>query len=172
MKTSIVLSAVVLGLCFAAGSSAIAAGRGGHGGHSGGHGGHGGHSGHGGHGGHQGHGKTHSGNVYVRPNIYVAPVVTESPWQNVRYLRVNNQSGVTLNVFVQLTPDSPAYTWTIEPGAMTFLAIDGERIAAAQVCLWAQSGDRNWSSNRNGLTLVSDPYQSDEVGVFTYTFNP
>jgi len=107
-----------------------------------------------------------------KSRIYVVPGGNPLPWQTVRYLRVSNQSEVTLTVSGQLTQDGPTYTWTVEPGVTTFLAIDGEKIAAAQVFLWARSGNRSWMSARDGLTLVSEPYQANNIGVFTYTFNP
>lgn len=85
---------------------------------------------------------------------------------------MSNQTGRALTIFAQLTQDGPTYQWDVQPGVTTFLSINGERIAAAEVFLWAQSGDSNWTAARDGLALVSAPYQAYDVGVFTYTFNP
>jgi hypothetical protein len=118
----------------------------------------------------------HPGHMHPGPNrpsgTYVAPAGDALPWQTVRYLRVSNQSGVTLTIFGQLAKDGPTYNWTVNPDVTTFLAIDGQKIAEAQVYLWARSGDKNWMSARDGLTLVNEAYQANDVGVFTYTFNP
>jgi hypothetical protein len=191
MSKSIVLSAVVLGFCFAVTTSAIAKGPGNtahpktspakpsHPGHpKPGHPNHPnpGHPkpGHPGHPNHPnpGHPSHLQPGLYGNSGIYVVPGGASLPWQTVRYLRVSNQSGVTLTIFVQLTQDGPTHNWTVEPGVTTYLAIDGQKIAAAQVFIWAQSGDRSWTSARDGLTLVSEAYQAHDVAAFTYTFNP
>ena len=55
------------------------------------------------------------------------------PWQTVRFLRLNNQTGATLTIFVQLTQGGPTYNWTVHSGVTTYLAIDQQKIAAALV---------------------------------------
>lgn len=97
----------------------------------------------------------------------------EDTMQTVRYLRVRNESGEALKVFVQLEQGGKTFNWNFAPGAAGYLAINGERIASDRVYLWAQSGSKRWTSvQTSGLTLVSQPYQAEEIGTFTYTFNP
>jgi hypothetical protein len=95
-----------------------------------------------------------------------------APWQTVRYLQIDNQSGETLTIYVKLDTDGPTYSWTFAPGFRAYLAIDNEKIAAAEVFIWATGGGKQWTSGQNGLTLVSEPYRSSNIGTFTYTFNP
>ena len=110
--------------------------------------------------------------VYVPQPAYAAPVPEELPWQEVRYLRVSNQSGVDLTVYVR-TSDGVTWRWNIAADALTYLAIDGERLTAREVFLWAGAGGRSWNQYREQpLVLVPTAYQSAGIATFTFTFNP
>ena len=134
--------------------------------------------------GHSHPGHTHPGHShpgYVRPAVvpyptyrpaYVAPVVVEAPWQRVRYLRVSNQTGADLTVYVR-TGDGVTRTWSFAADAVAYLAIDGEWLTASEVFIWAGSGSRSWNGYQaQPLVMVAEPYQSTAIGTFTFTFNP
>jgi hypothetical protein len=98
----------------------------------------------------------------------------EDTMQNVRFLRVRNETGDALKVFVQLEQGGKTFSWNFAPGANAYLAINGEKIASDRVYIWGQAGQKRWAGphRTEGLTLVSQPYASEEIGTFTYTFNP
>ena len=98
----------------------------------------------------------------------------EETMQNVRYLRVRNETGEALRVFVKLEQGGKTFSWNFAPGANAYLAINGEKLATDRVYIWGQSGQKRWAGphQTSGLTLVSQPYASEEIGTFTYTFNP
>lgn len=96
------------------------------------------------------------------------------PWQTVRYLRINNQSGETLRVSAQLPDDAEPRTWEFAPGETGYLALgEGKRLAAAELWLWAEGGGRTWNNNKDEpLVLVPEDYQAEDIDTFNYTFNP
>jgi hypothetical protein len=131
------------------------------------------------HPGHSHPGHSHPG--HVRPAVvpystyrpaYVAPVVEEAPWQQVRYLRVSNQTGEALTVYVR-PADGVTRTWSFAADAVAYLAIDGEWLTASEVFIWAGSGTRRWNEYQaQPLVMVAEAYQSTAIGTYTFTFNP
>jgi hypothetical protein len=96
----------------------------------------------------------------------------EAPLQEVRYLRVRNESGGDLRVFARIG-DGPTWNWDFAPGEAAYLAVDGERLAAAEVYLWAVAEGKRWPTyEQDPLALVREPYRAEAVATFTYTFNP
>jgi hypothetical protein len=172
-------------------------GRGGHGGHPGhGHSGHGRHSGYGhhsgygrnsGHGRHWGHGRPHSIVVVggAIPGVITEGEVLEGetfsdaiegstvaqPFQTVRYLMVDNQTGERVRVYVQLSEEDRPTSWVFAPGENQVLSINDERLAASEVWIWAQSKTRRWIKHKEeAFVLVPEPYQADEIETATCTF--
>jgi hypothetical protein len=117
--------------------------------------------------------------------------------QTERFLKIRNDSGVKLTVFVHHRtytsegswawyPADPsqsdqALSFEIEPGAETYLQNAGFTIHASRVRLWATSDTGNqWLDAKNtDLWLVPEvdgsgthTYQAPEMESFTYTFSP
>jgi hypothetical protein len=92
------------------------------------------------------------------------------PVQEVRYLRVVNDTDAELTVWATFGEDT--HTWTFEPGETAYLEVDGERLSAAQVFIWgkADSGARWGKYKNNALVLVPRPYRAETIGTFTFTF--
>jgi hypothetical protein len=123
----------------------------------------------------------HSHPGHVRPGgvlyptyrpAYVAPVVVEASWQQVRYLRVSNQSGDALTVYVR-TGDGETRRWNFAADAVAYLALDNEWLTASEVFIWGRSGSRSWNGYQaQPLVMVAEPYQATAIETYTYTFNP
>ena len=101
------------------------------------------------------------------------PCVTPC-YQTVRYLRVVNCAGQDLTIYVKLNPCDQPWTWSIPAGQATYLAVDGQPLATSAAYIWAASCDgRQWNGYKdNTLALVTAPYQSSQVGTYSFTFNP
>jgi hypothetical protein len=108
--------------------------------------------------------------TYNTPTPYVA----QQCYQTVRYLRVENNSGQDLTVYVKLNPCDQPWAWSITAGQTTYLAVDNQPLTASAAYLWAESCDgRQWNTYKDDvLALVPAPYWSDQVGTYTCTFNP
>jgi hypothetical protein len=95
------------------------------------------------------------------------------PEQTVRYIRVVNNSGQDLTVYVKLRAEDKPSWWKIPAGVDGYLSDNGEKFAASEVYLWATSGTTQWRKNKSTpLVLVPTPYQASEIATYTYTFNP
>jgi hypothetical protein len=93
--------------------------------------------------------------------------------QTERYLKINNQSGQSMTVFVRYPDQETVYQWTFEAGQQSYLALDNQRIQGSQMFLWAESVSTRWNKHKEeALVLVQTPYQSETLGTFTFTFNP
>jgi hypothetical protein len=109
--------------------------------------------------------------------------------QNLRFLTIRNSTGEDLTVDVQyfVLNDQNEWAWlpnppgggqtmryTIANDALTNLLVDNNRVAANRVRIWATSASgRQWNGFRDrDLMLVTEPYNSQEIGAFTFTFNP
>jgi hypothetical protein len=102
--------------------------------------------------------------------------------QGVRYLRIQNESGRKLQVYVSfcLSNAGEDEEWQAKPRVYEFA--DGETgmlsgpegyFAASKVRIWAESGERRWNGYKDqDLALVTQPYEADDIGTFTFTFNP
>jgi hypothetical protein len=103
-----------------------------------------------------------------------APCVAQQCYQTVRYLCVVNNSAQDLTVYGKLNPCDQPWAWSIPAGQTTYLAVDGQPLTSSAVYLWAECCDgRQWNTYKDDvLTLVPAPYCSDQVGTYTYTFNP
>jgi hypothetical protein len=121
-----------------------------------------------------------------------APTVLQSQ----RRLKIRNDSGSKLTVYVQYRtctangnwvwyPNDPsqsgqAAAFDIEAGTETYLENSGATICASRIRLWAVSdGGSQWLDAKNGdLWLVPETdaagnhiYQAPEMGTFIYTFS-
>jgi hypothetical protein len=117
--------------------------------------------------------------------------------QSERLLKIRNDSGVKLTVFVQYRTQTDQGTWSwfpadpsqsdqalsfeIEAGAETYLDDAGFTIRGSRVRLWATSeAGGQWPDARNSdLWLVPEvdgtgthTYPAPQMETFTYTFNP
>jgi hypothetical protein len=109
--------------------------------------------------------------------------------QSLRYLTIKNSTGEDLTVNVQflVLNDQNEWAWlpnppggpqvmryTIADGALTNLLVNNNRVAANRVRIWATSASgKQWNGFRDrDLMLVPEPYNSQEIGAFTFTFNP
>jgi hypothetical protein len=113
--------------------------------------------------------------VVVSPPVTVNPSVAipVDPWQTVRYLRVANRTGQDLTVYVQTPDDEEPLAWQLAPDQTADLGVDGERLAAAQVWIWAESESAAWTDYQDEpLTLVEEAYRSPRIGTYTYAFDP
>jgi hypothetical protein len=120
-----------------------------------------------------------SPSVAAGPSVVAGPSVTatpgvpapEAPLQEVRYLRVVNRTGQDLTVYVQTDEDQEPLAWSLVPDGAGYLKVDGERLAAARVWIWAESESAAWADYRDeALTLVEEPYRAADIDTFTYTF--
>jgi hypothetical protein len=114
---------------------------------------------------HNHHHHHHHHPTYGQP----APVVL-APYQNVRYLRVVNNTGENLTVHVR-GGDGRTRSWNIPADQKGYLAVDNVRIAESQVGIWAEAPGKVWTGHKDGLTLVAAPYRASGIGTFIYTFN-
>lgn len=114
--------------------------------------------------------------------------------QTQRYLKLQNDSGSKLKVWVQYrtlseqkvwvwVPAAPedsdkALTYDLEPGQSLHVAQQGEKIAASRVRLWAQSEIGKWLEYKDAdLWLVPEEdqngqhnYMANEIKTFTFVF--
>ncbi len=91
--------------------------------------------------------------------------------QNVRYIRVSNQTGEPLRVYVRLPEDGQVRLWNFAEGQVAYLAVDNQRIVAGSAFIWAESDTRRWTRyQEESLAIVAAPYRSDAVGTHTHTF--
>jgi hypothetical protein len=98
-------------------------------------------------------------------------VSADDGYQTVRYLVVNNQTGQQLRVYVQRPEEDQPKCWTFEPGEKDVLLVDGQRLAASQVWIWAESKTGSWTKYKEeALVMVPEPYQADEIGTWTHIF--
>jgi hypothetical protein len=132
------------------------------------------------------------------PNAYPPIVVADDtgtddpePYQNQRYLRVKNDTGQKLTVWVRyrapgedgnwawLPGDSDAVEYELGPGEETYLALDDQRLSASRVRIWAETADgRQMDEYREqDLWLVPEKDDNDEhwyygaeMEDFTFTF--
>jgi hypothetical protein len=94
---------------------------------------------------------------------------TPKPLQEVRYLRVSNQTGQAIRVYVK--EDGETRSWDFAAGQTAYLEIEGEEVAASEVLLWATSDDKSWMDYRDSpLVLVSEPYPCYNIATYTHTF--
>ena len=95
----------------------------------------------------------------------------DDDYQDVRYLRISNQTGQDLTVYVRPEEDGPTYRWQFEPGETAYLTVDGEKLEAAEAMVWGKSSSQVWNQFKDDpLVLVSEPYRADAVGTHTLTF--
>jgi hypothetical protein len=182
--------------------SAESFGRGGSsagGGSGGGRGGFGGYGTHGGRGYPATWGPASSGGsptvVPASPAGSADAAASAATWQTCRYLRVKNNTGEKLTVYLQYRtwttkrcyawyPADPATSdqvlvFEIAPGAETDLYHDNWRINASRARLWAESATGEWNEYEGkDLWLVEADksgehyYYGDAMETFTFTFNP
>jgi hypothetical protein len=68
--------------------------------------------------------------------------------------------------------DEGPRTWHLSSDQAGYLAIDGERLAANSVFIWAESASSQWPQYKEeALVLVPEPYQADDIDTFFFTFN-
>jgi hypothetical protein len=104
------------------------------------------------------------------PPTEAAPEATS---QTVRYLRVSNQTGEALRVHVQMPGEDRVTFWDLQAGQTAYLAVDGVRVTASEVFIWAQSATKAWNQNKTTpLPLGTFPYQLDHIGTHTHVFRP
>jgi hypothetical protein len=98
------------------------------------------------------------------------PRADEAPVQTVRYLRINNQTGEELKIWVKGS-DGETRVWTFAPEKISYLAVDEERIAESEVLIWASSETKVWNSRKvDALELVPQPYRAHQIGTYNYNF--
>jgi hypothetical protein len=102
--------------------------------------------------------------------------------QGVRYLRVKNESGHKLRVFVTFNAANAGeeeawqgkpLVYEFEAGEEALLSSEDGAFAGSTVRIWAESGELRWDGYKErDLVLVTQPYAADDIGTFTFTFNP
>ena len=93
------------------------------------------------------------------------------PLQTTRYLRIVNNTSETITVYLRM-PDGPrTQSRRLAAGEAIDLTANDERVALAEVYVWAKSETKAWNSHKDEvLTLVRSPYRSNNIGTFTYNF--
>jgi hypothetical protein len=90
-----------------------------------------------------------------------------------RYLRVSNQTGQPLTVYVQLPGAAEPLTYEFEQNQTADLTIEDVRLSASKVLIWAETNRGKWTDNKDKeLVLVSAPYTAANMETFTHTFTP
>jgi hypothetical protein len=116
--------------------------------------------------------------------------VEEEPYQNQRYLKVKNDTGQKLTVWVRyrsldgngdwawLPGSGDAMEYQLEPGQETYLAVDDRQLCASRVHIWAETADGQQMDEyrEQDLWLVPEKDDNDEhwyagsqVEDFTFT---
>jgi hypothetical protein len=89
----------------------------------------------------------------------------------VRYVRVVNKTGKELKVYVRLDPSDEPWSWRFAAGKTGYLKVDGKKLAAGAIYLWAEAGSTRWGRHRTkALNLVPKPYRADDAETYTHTF--
>jgi hypothetical protein len=93
------------------------------------------------------------------------------PVLRVRYLRVVNRTGQDLRVYVQAGDDDGPSVRHLPAGTASYVTVDGRRLAASEVRVWAKSDTSAWTDYKQvPLTLVPEPYRAAEVATYTHVF--
>jgi hypothetical protein len=102
--------------------------------------------------------------------------------QGVRYLQIKNETGRKLKVYVSFCVSNAGdeEDWEAKPrvfefeeGETSVLANENGNFAGSKVRIWAESDKFRWNGYKDrDLVLVAQPYEADDVGMFTFTFNP
>jgi hypothetical protein len=102
--------------------------------------------------------------------------------QGVRNLRINNESGKKLRVFVKFCTSNAGEeeewlatgtkVYEFDAGETAVLSGKEGDLAASKVRIWAESGEQQWNDFKDrDLVLVEEPYESESLDTFTFTFN-
>jgi hypothetical protein len=95
----------------------------------------------------------------------------EAPLQTKRYLHVRNRTGETLTVRLKLPGREGTWKWEFEPGEESDLSIDGERLTAKKVFIWAETATNQWDGNKKqALVVVAQPYRAETIETVTTDF--
>jgi hypothetical protein len=93
------------------------------------------------------------------------------PVRRVRYLRVVNRTGQDLRVYVRAGDDEGPSVRYLPAGTASYITVDGARLAASEVRVWAKSDTSAWTDYKQvPLTLVAEPYRAAEVATYTHVF--
>jgi tetratricopeptide (TPR) repeat protein len=106
------------------------------------------------------------------------------PVQTTRTLRVKNDTGEKLRIYLRYEARNKAGQWgwcpaansiyyDLQPGEVAYLAHDNWRIHARTVRIWAESrdGTNQWFRDRDrDVRLVEAGYRSRNPGTYNYTF--
>ena len=93
------------------------------------------------------------------------------PRQRVKYLRVANRTGQDLRVYVRAGDDEGPSVRYLPAGTASYITVDGRRLAASEVRVWAKSDTSAWTDYKEEpLTLVSAPYRAAEIATYTHVF--
>ena len=91
--------------------------------------------------------------------------------QRVKYLRVATRTGQDLRVYVQAGDDDGPSVRHLPAGTASYVTVDGRRLAASEVRVWAKSDTSAWNEHKYvPLTLVPEPYRAAEVATYTHVF--
>jgi hypothetical protein len=94
-------------------------------------------------------------------------------YQSVRYLRVSNQTGEALRIYVQFPGEDQPKVWNFQAGQTAYLAVDDVKVTASEVLIWAASETKVWNQNKTeALKLGTFPYPSDRIATHTQIFQP
>jgi hypothetical protein len=94
-----------------------------------------------------------------------------APVRRVKYLRVANRTGQDLRVYVRAGDDEGPSVRYLPAGAASYITVDGRRLAASEVRVWAKSDTSAWTDYKEEpLTLVPEPYRAAEVATYTHVF--
>ncbi|MFO0842959.1 MAG: hypothetical protein U0797_11270 [Gemmataceae bacterium] len=98
--------------------------------------------------------------------------VSGTDLQTRKQLRIANATGFPLTVFLRVTGDSTVYRFDVPIGGVGHLRVNGVRVLASEVNLWAEGGGRIWTKFRyTPLVMVSAPYVALTPKTFTFTFH-
>jgi hypothetical protein len=93
------------------------------------------------------------------------------PVRRVKYLRVANRTGQELRVYVRAGDDEGPSVRHLPAGTASYVTVDGRRLAASEVRVWAKSDTSAWTEHKHvTLTLVAEPYRAAEVATYTHVF--